>query len=108
MSAPAAPWRATGDGAVLLFVRLTPKASADRIGPLAKDGSGQMRLKAKVRAVPEDGKANASLIALVAKSLKVPKSAVSIEAGHASHSKTLRIDGEAGTLSALLDAIGRD
>ena len=44
--------------------------------------------------VPEKGKANKALIALIAKSLAVAKSSVSIASGDTSRKKILRIDGD--------------
>ena len=61
-----------------------------------------MRLKARVRAVPEDGKANQALEMLLARALGMPKSAVTVVAGHTARSKTLRIDGEPDAIAAAL------
>ena len=55
-------------------------------------------------APPEAGKANAALIALLAKSWRVPKSAVSIARGHRDRDKLLHVAGEPGPLKARLDA----
>jgi uncharacterized protein YggU (UPF0235/DUF167 family) len=52
-----------------------------------------MYLKARVRAAPEDGKANAALIALIAKTLSVAKSNVSVVRGATSRMKVLEIEG---------------
>lgn len=46
-----------------------------------------------MRAVPEDGKANAALIALIAKAFGVAKSKVSVTRGHTARLKTLEIEG---------------
>ncbi len=58
------------------------------------DADGKVYLKARVSVVPEKGKANKALIALVAKSLGVPKSAVDFVSGDTSRKKILRIDAE--------------
>ncbi|MNL78962.1 hypothetical protein D3C87_2054670 [compost metagenome] len=42
--------------------------------------------------MPENGKANKALIALIAKALRVPKSAISLISGETSRKKILRID----------------
>jgi len=78
-----------------LMVRLTPKASRNALGPVAQDGNGNAVLKAKVTAVPEGGKANAALIKMVAKSLGLPKGAISLKRGPKDRMKTLFIDIEA-------------
>jgi len=79
-------------GGVDLFVRLTPRASRNGLGPVAQDADGNAVLKAQVTAAPEGGKANAALIRLVAKSLGLPKGAISLKRGPKDRSKTLFID----------------
>lgn len=75
-----------------LRVRLTPSGGADRIDGRALDDSGPY-LKARVRAVPEDGKANAALVALIAKALGVATTSVTIARGATSRIKMLEIEG---------------
>ena len=55
-------------------------------------GSREDVLHLRVTAPPEGGKANAAVVALVAKSLRVPRSSVSIVKGFASRDKVLRIN----------------
>ncbi|MDI1295175.1 MAG: DUF167 family protein, partial [bacterium] len=50
-------------------------------------------LSARVRAVPEKGRANGALIALLAKRLDWPKGAISLESGDSNRLKRLRIRG---------------
>ena len=45
----------------------------------------------RVSAVPEKGKANAAIEAMLARSLGLPKSAVSVEKGETQRIKTVRI-----------------
>lgn len=59
---------------------------------------------ARVRAVPEKGKANAALIALLAKRLDWPRSAILLESGDTNRLKRLRIIGGGGA-SARLTAL---
>jgi uncharacterized protein (TIGR00251 family) len=87
------PWRLSGDH-IRLAVRLTPNGGRDAIDGIEPDGEGGMLLKARVTAVPEKGKANKALIALVAKSLGIAKSSVSLASGDTSRKKILRIDGD--------------
>jgi uncharacterized protein len=47
---------------------------------------------AELRSPPTDGKANAELIALVAKHLRCPKSSISIRRGASSRLKLLRVE----------------
>ena len=44
-------------------------------------------------AAPEDGKANAAVLRLLADTLAVPVSSVTIVSGHASRDKTVLLDG---------------
>jgi uncharacterized protein len=77
-----------------LAVRLTPNGGRDVVEGFETDAAGERWLKARVRAVPEDGKANKALIELLAKTLKLPKSAISFISGETSRKKILRIDAD--------------
>ena len=74
--------------AVRVRVRVSPRASRDRIG-----GVHAGALKVKLTAPPVDGAANAALIALFAKRLGVPKRAVTLLSGHSGRDKHLEIEG---------------
>lgn len=100
------PWRETENGAALA-VRLTPKGGRDAIEGVETRDDGRPVLKARVRAAPEDGAANAALCKLLAKALGVPNSAVVIGAGHTARIKTLEIAGESAALAERLAAICR-
>jgi uncharacterized protein (TIGR00251 family) len=80
-------------GTVRVSIRLTPKGGRDAIEGWRNDASGKRVLKARVAAPPEDGKANAALIALISETLDVPKSKVRIVAGGASRMKIVEIEG---------------
>ena len=74
-------------------MRLTPSGGADRIDGRALDANGKAYLKARVRAAPEDGKANAALEALLAKALGVAKGKVSVTRGTTARMKAVDIEG---------------
>jgi uncharacterized protein (TIGR00251 family) len=97
-------WRAA-DGGVYVDIRLTPKSSLDRIDGTFAAADGSVRLKARVRAVPEDGRANTALEQLLAKALGVPKSAVRLVAGHTARSKTLRVEGDPDLIGETLERL---
>jgi hypothetical protein len=78
---------------VLLFVRLTPRGGADRIDGWDRDASGRVFLKARVRAAPVEGEANAALEALLAKALGVPKSRVAVARGATQRLKQVELEG---------------
>jgi len=82
-------------------VRLTPKGGRDAIDGWWADGTGRA-LKARVAAPPEDGKANAALIGLLARTLDVRKSDVRIALGAASRVKTIEVVGDDTLLAARL------
>ena len=48
----------------------------------------------RIAAPPVDGKANAALIAFVAKTIGVPKGAVTIIRGETSRNKVIRVEGQ--------------
>ena len=87
---------------VVLKVRLTPKSCRDAIEGLA-DFGGETVLKARVRAVPEQGRANAALVKLIAAWLELPSSRVSVAQGTKSRVKQVAIEGDAGELVRLIE-----
>jgi uncharacterized protein (TIGR00251 family) len=101
------PWR-TVAGGILLDLRVTPKSGRDTIDGIEMLASGQAVLKLRVRALPTDGEANEAVVALVAKSLKLPKSNIALERGGTSRVKTLRLAGDAKAISSALEKITRD
>lgn len=92
-------------GDLILSVRLTPGATREEVGGVWTDEKGAHWLSARVRAVPEKGKANAALIALLAKRLDWPRSAISLESGDTNRLKRLRIKGGDEALALRLSAI---
>ncbi|WP_084417953.1 DUF167 domain-containing protein [Henriciella litoralis] len=81
-------------------VRVTPNASADRVEGRGEDDAGRAFLKLRVRSVPEKGKANAAAEKLLARALKLPKSAVKVVTGQTSRIKGVDIDTEPGSAAA--------
>ncbi len=75
-----------------LEIRLQPKASADRIDHCECLENGAARLRCRVTGVPEKGKANAALVTLLAKTWRIPKSAIAIVAGETARNKMIEID----------------
>ncbi len=70
------------------------------------DSAGASHLKARVRAAPESGKANAALIELIAKALGVARSSVAIAGGEKARLKTVTIAGDTSALMAKLENLG--
>ena len=102
MEARAQPWRPAKVG-LLLAVRVSPKSARDGIDGLTDTAPGPA-LKVRVRAVPEDGAANAAVAEVVARWLGLPGTRVAVARGHKSRLKILEIGGEPRTLEALVTA----
>ena len=83
-------------------IRLQPRGGRNAVVG-ERDGAVLIRISAP----PVDGKANAALIAFVAKTIGVPKSAVTIIRGETSRSKVIRVEGRApaDVRAALLSTI---
>lgn len=92
---------------IQLLVRLSPNASSDRIYGEECLADGTKVLKIKVRAVPEKGRANKALMKLLAKSLHIAPSHVSILKGAAARIKTLRIAGNPSELATGIEQFRR-
>ena len=104
MSSEALPYQLRKDG-VLLHVRLTPKGGRDCVESIATLSDGQRVVKIRVRAVPEDGAANAGLIAVLAQFLHIPKSKIRLETGATARIKSLLIDMDHALLRDRLDTL---
>jgi hypothetical protein len=88
---------ATAEG-VRVAVRLTPKGGADRIDGIVLDAGGRVFVRARVAAPAEGGKANASLIRLLAGALDLAPSRLVIAGGASSRTKLVAIAGETAVL----------
>jgi len=93
-------------GGLKVTLRLQPGASRAAVEGRQTLADGRVVLKARVTAPPEGGKANAALVKLLAKSCKVPKTAVEIVAGHSARLKTVLIAGDPEVLKVRLTALG--
>ena len=87
---------------IMLPVRLTPKSGRDEIVGVEAFG-GEAVLKVRVRALPEDGRANHALERLIAHWLKVPPSSVTVAQGGKSRMKQVVVEGDADTLARLIE-----
>lgn len=87
--------------------RLTPRSSREAIDGLEDTADGPA-FKARVRAIPEDGAANAALEKLAAQWLGVPKSSVTLSSGGKSRVKVLDVAGDPARLAAQLAQLAAD
>ena len=93
-------------GDILFALRLTPKGGRDAVEGWATGADGSEHLKARVASPPQDGKANAALIALLAKIFGVPKTTIVLVAGETSRMKTVRLTSPAPDAIRRLENIG--
>jgi uncharacterized protein YggU (UPF0235/DUF167 family) len=70
-------------------VRLTPRGGRDAVDGAGEDGV----LRVRVAAPPTEGAANRALLKLLAVELRVPVSALTLDAGASSRTKRLRVGG---------------
>jgi uncharacterized protein (TIGR00251 family) len=77
--------RVSGDY-LFLDIKAVPGASKSALGEI-REG----RLKVRIAAAPEDGKANEELRSFFAKALGLPKKEIVLEAGEKSRLKTMRL-----------------
>ena len=97
------PFSVVGDG-VRVRIRLTPRASTNRIVGIMAEAEGGAALKIMVTAVAEGGKANAALLALLAREWRLPKRDFAIVAGVTDRRKLLHVAGDATQLLPVLNA----
>lgn len=76
------------DGSVTLTLHIQPGAKKTEFAGLYGEA-----LKIRLAAPPVDGKANAALIAFLAKACGVPKASVALVSGDTSRSKRVRVSG---------------
>src|SRR5215213_7864928 len=96
------PW-IVGPTGLVVTMRLAPKGGRDQVGGVETLADGRVVLKARVRAAPTEGQANTALIALLAKTLDVARSKVTLAAGESARIKRIAIEGDGKALAARLE-----
>ncbi|KAB2966389.1 DUF167 family protein [Zoogloea sp.] len=90
-------WSRAADGSLVLALHIQPGAKKTELAGLHGEA-----LKIRLAAPPVDGKANAALVAFLAKTCGVSKSAVELVSGETSRAKRVRVRGvEPGVLERL-------
>jgi uncharacterized protein (TIGR00251 family) len=92
-------WTIRDDGLVVA-IRVTPRGGRDAIAAGTEE-----HLAARLAAAPVDGKANAALIALVAKTFGVARRAVTLIGGDTARLKRLHVAGDAAALAKIAAAL---
>lgn len=83
-----------------LTLKVQPKSSRDAIAGVVETPDGRA-LKISVTAPPDKGKANAAVVALVAKAFGVAKRDVTLTLGETDRRKVLHIAGDPPALQAI-------
>jgi uncharacterized protein (TIGR00251 family) len=79
---------------VRVAIRLSPRATADRLLAIAADAAGGRVVKVSVTAPAEGGRANEALLKLLARAWRLPRRDLSIITGSTSHNKAIRVAGD--------------
>jgi len=98
------PWTATADS-LIVTVRLTPKGGRDALDGIEVLVDGRAVVKARVRAAPSEGAANAALVRLLADALDVAARDISVVAGTTARIKRIKIAGDGVALAAAFDRL---
>jgi hypothetical protein len=89
---------------VTLSLRVQPGARREGLEGVTVEADGTPRLRVALTVAAEGGKANARLIALLAKRWHLPKGAFTLGAGAQARRKTLLIAGDAASILARISA----
>jgi uncharacterized protein len=90
----------TGASGVTLTLKVQPKASRNAIEGAVETADG-WALKIAVSAPPDKGKANAAVIAALARAFDVAKSRISVTHGDTDRRKIVHIEGDPARLAAV-------
>ena len=90
---------------MVLYLKVVPKSKSDSIAGVVDDGAGRSRFVVRIKAPPVDGKANAAVLACLAKHLGCPRSSLTIIAGERTRQKSIRWDAPSDTATRLLTEI---
>ena len=95
------PWRISTAG-LSIALRVTPRGGRDDVEGIEQLSDGRSVLKVRVRAIADGGEANRAILALLAKSLGVPKASVSLTSGATSRLKQIAVEGDPARLAEVL------
>ena len=76
-----------------IAVRVTPRGGRDAVDGWMRDDAGRLLLKVRVAAAAAEGQANAAVIAVLAKALRRPKSALTLISGQTARVKRIEVEG---------------
>jgi uncharacterized protein YggU (UPF0235/DUF167 family) len=90
---PGGAFRASSGGA-LVAVRVQPRSRPEGLEGFVADAAGAVRLKVRLGAAPEDGKANAALLKLLARAWDVAPGRLALVGGATARNKTVLLAGD--------------
>lgn len=106
MPAPAdRGWFTRRSDGVRVSIKVTPRAAHGSIKGVETDARGDAYLAVRVAAPPENGKANAEAVRLLARRLGVANRDFRVVHGMSGRRKVLHLRGTPETLSAKLEAL---
>lgn len=79
------------DEGFFFWVKVTPKASKNRIGGLVEGLNNRQLLKVYVTAPPEDNLANLAVVEVLSEYFHKPKSKIVIISGHTTRQKRIQV-----------------
>jgi uncharacterized protein len=92
---------------VTCAVNVTPKSGKDQVMGVSVADDGTCEVRVRVTAPPDNGKANKAVCKLMASTLGISKSAVTIKRGETSHHKMLELAMDPAAYQAWYDALPR-
>ena len=75
----------------VIAIKVTPRSARPGIGGWRSGADGREELEVRVSAAPADGEANAAVIKLLSRELRIPKSAIAIVSGETSRHKRISL-----------------
>lgn len=100
-------WMVTRRDGLRVALKVTPRAARSSVQGLEIDAAGRERLAVRVTAPPEDGKANAAVIRLLAKRWRVPPGDLELVSGSTARHKVVHVHGEPSAIRARVQATER-
>ncbi|WP_336276418.1 DUF167 domain-containing protein [Bartonella sp. CB178] len=88
-----------------LFVYLIPKSSIDKVVGVKYGDDGKKCLVVRLRAAPENGRANTQLIRFLSKQWRIPLSCISLKSGVTSRHKQLHFSEYIEELEKILHSL---
>jgi uncharacterized protein (TIGR00251 family) len=100
-----AGWLTADADGVRVALKVSPRASREGVLGVEVDAGGQFRLTVAVSAPPEGGRANATMIKVLARRWRLPQSTIEIISGARARHKLVHVRGLPAALLAKLEVL---